>query len=215
MRHVRQARQFLEGNELSPFARLQAEMNMAADKMQFERAALLRDKLSPLLWLRERLDWLDQARLTHSFIYPVAGSDGVTLWYLLRRGRVVQSLVAPADDTSLRSTAVTIEQVYDRRAAADLPAIDQVDHVLLVLRCVPPNSPASVRLCSHRNKPCNNAGTDYQSEPGSLLPARVMAACQDRVLAVFFTLRMLPSAMRTNTTSRDRSPNAGKGPFGT
>ncbi|MFL5339714.1 MAG: GIY-YIG nuclease family protein [Gemmataceae bacterium] len=132
-RHVRQARQFLDGNDLSVIDRLQADMLAASEKMQFERAATLRDKLAPLLWLRERLDWLDEARLTHSFIYPVAGNEDLSLWYLIRRGRVVQAILAPCDDATREAATAAIQHVYDRRvAAADVPAVDQVDHVLLV-----------------------------------------------------------------------------------
>jgi len=132
-RHVRQARQFLEGRDLTSVKRLEAEMTAAAEKMQFEKAAALRDKLAPLLWLRDRLDWLDRARLTHSFIYPVTGPDGNALWYLIRRGRVIRSLPAPGDESSRQTASSIIEQTYDRRAtAADVPALDQVDHILLV-----------------------------------------------------------------------------------
>jgi excinuclease ABC subunit C len=131
--HVRQARRFLEGGDLTAVDRLRAAMTAAAEEMKFERAAALRDKLTPLEWVAERLGWLTQARRNHSFIYPVAGDEGVTLWYLIRRGRVLGSIPAPADANARKATAAVIEQTYDRRLiGADIPPADQVDHVLLV-----------------------------------------------------------------------------------
>src|SRR5260370_11062683 len=108
-------------------------MQKASTELQFEKAAALRDKIAPLSWVRERLNWLSKARHHHSFIYPLTGVDGVTLWYIIHRGRICRTVLAPTDDDSRRIAAEAIAAVYDRKNLADAIApVDQVDHVLFV-----------------------------------------------------------------------------------
>jgi excinuclease UvrABC nuclease subunit len=111
---------------------LEAEMNVAAEEMQFERAAALRDKLQPLLWLHQRLNGLTRARDQLSFIYPVQAA-GVEVWYFIRRGRVLAAIHAPQTDCQRASAAQLIEQTYfSKETIAKSSASFHIDHVLLV-----------------------------------------------------------------------------------
>lgn len=132
-KHVRAARAFLDGSDVAPLERLQKEMQAASDQLLFEKAAALRDKLTPLQWVRERLNWLSRARDHHSFIYPLRGADGETLWYIIHRGRICRAVAAPNDADTRRAAAEAIAAVYDRKNLAAAP-LDEVDHILLVAR---------------------------------------------------------------------------------
>jgi excinuclease ABC subunit C len=131
-RHVRAARAFLDGTDVAPLERLQKEMQTASDKLQFEKAAALRDKLTPLQWVRERLNWLSKARVHHSFVYPLKGADGETLWYVIHRGRICRAVLAPTTAETRRAAAEAIAAAYDGKNLAATAPIDEVDHVLLV-----------------------------------------------------------------------------------
>src|SRR5439155_23098476 len=124
-------RAFLDGTDTAPLDRLQKEMQTASDQLQFEKAATLRDKLTPLQWVRDRLNWLSRARVHHSFIYPLTGVDGETLWYLIHRGRICRAVAAPTDVDSRRAAAEAIAAAYDRKNLA-AASTDEVDHILLV-----------------------------------------------------------------------------------
>lgn len=82
------ARAFLDGRDDGPLAILRAEMDSASERLQFERAALLRDKVQRLEVLREQFLKLRYALETLSFSYTVKGSDGEERIYLIRRGCV-------------------------------------------------------------------------------------------------------------------------------
>ncbi len=86
---ARSARNFLAGADMGPLTWLQTAMTAAAGAQQFERAAVLRDKLETLSWLTTRLERLRHARAKMSFIYPVACGGGQPLWYLIHAGRTV------------------------------------------------------------------------------------------------------------------------------
>ena len=63
-------------------------MEGASERLEYERAALLRDKLRRLESLREQFHRLRFAVETLSFLYPVCGFAGEVRIYLIRRGRV-------------------------------------------------------------------------------------------------------------------------------
>jgi excinuclease ABC subunit C len=130
--HVEAALDFLHGKDGSPLEILEREMNAASAALQFERAANLRDRLDSLGWLAKHLDRLRQA-VRNSFVYPVAGMDGIETWYLIRHGLVRAAVPAPVDAASRRRARQRLEEVYDGGPlATDLPAPDEVDGVLLV-----------------------------------------------------------------------------------
>jgi excinuclease ABC subunit C len=93
---VRAARAFLAGTDATPLTTLERDMRAAATATQFERAATLRDRWEALHWLNRHLERLREA-MAHSFAYPVTGHDGMQLWYLIQRGRVVAAMPRPTD----------------------------------------------------------------------------------------------------------------------
>ncbi len=126
------ARGFLEGVDTSPLEILERDMHAAAAAMQFERAAALRDRWQALHWLTRHLARLREAG-EHSFVYPVAGREGTEVWYLIRRGRVAAALPKPADDTSRRSAAVLLAEVFAPGRVVPGPlSLAETDGVLLV-----------------------------------------------------------------------------------
>lgn len=128
---VRAAKRFLDGTDDRPLQDLRRQMQQASDAMQFERAGAIRDRLAELEWLWEKLNWLRQARKENTFVYPLTGPDGRTVWYLVHRGRVRGACYQPACSKSATAAHALMADVY----AVDLgPGVTpgQVDHVLLV-----------------------------------------------------------------------------------
>lgn len=128
---VRGAKRFLDGVDDRPIKELMAKMQEASATMQFERAAAIRDRLAHIEWLWEKLNWLRNARKENTFVYPLAGADGRTVWYLIHRGRVRGACFQPACADSAASTRALMEEVYNRDLGPGVTP-GQVDHVLLV-----------------------------------------------------------------------------------
>jgi excinuclease ABC subunit C len=120
--HVQAALDFLRGHDVTPLEQLDRAMTEAAAALEFERAAILRDRLDALDWLNTHLERLRQA-VTHSFVYPVEGHDGTTMHYLIRHGIVRAAVPAVTDEV--------LDAVY-RGNAAGPPGLDEIDSVLLV-----------------------------------------------------------------------------------
>jgi len=130
---VKQARAFLDGADDGPIETLRAEMARASERLEFERAASLRDKLHRLESLKEQFARLRFAVETLSFVYPVPGHDGADRLYLIRRGRVRAEADMPgsADDRSrLREL---IDQVFSpvERETTQIPT-HEIDELLLL-----------------------------------------------------------------------------------
>lgn len=121
-KQVRAARAFLTGQDRTLIEELEREMAEAAAGMQFERAAVLRDKLDQLLWLERCLTRLREAE-RHTFAYPVPGVRGGELWYAIHRGRVLAVVEKP--------DAELFGRIGRRRDFGPL-SLDEVDGVLLV-----------------------------------------------------------------------------------
>ena len=128
--HVHAALDFLRGKDTTPLDQLSREMEAAANTQEFERAAILRDRLESMQWLYDHLERLRQA-VTHSFVYPVEGHDGGCTWYLIRDGFVRTALPAPCGDASRSRIETTLDAVY-RPAAGGPPGLEEIDGVLLV-----------------------------------------------------------------------------------
>jgi excinuclease ABC subunit C len=89
------ARAFLEGRDDGPMERLYTEMTMASDRLEFERAGSLRDKLQRLENLRAQFERLRFAVEDLSFIYTVRGEKGQNRAYVIRNGVVRDERPAP------------------------------------------------------------------------------------------------------------------------
>jgi excinuclease ABC subunit C len=131
-RQVRSARAFLDGKDSKLLEALETEMHTAATNLQFERAVALRDKLVPLRWLHGRLAWLRDARQSLSFVYPIFGDDGRSLWYVIRRGQVQAVVNAPHNGPTRAAARKALADVFDRTAASGSQIADQMDSILLV-----------------------------------------------------------------------------------
>jgi excinuclease ABC subunit C len=74
---------------------LRAEMEASSERMEYERAGALRDKLRRLEALREQFLRFRFAVETLSFVYEVPGFEGDDRVYVIRRGRVCAELPSP------------------------------------------------------------------------------------------------------------------------
>jgi excinuclease ABC subunit C len=92
---VREARRFLEGRGHGPLRRLTEQMTAAAARMDFEYAALLRNRLERLRRFGEELTAFRGEVAALTFVYRVPGFRGADRLYLVRRGRVLDALPLP------------------------------------------------------------------------------------------------------------------------
>jgi len=110
---VNMARAFLEGIDDAPLEALRAEMLASSERMEFERAASLRDKLGRLEGLREQFIRFRFAVETLSFLYPVPGHDGDDRVYLIRRGRVRAERPAPRSAAERAELLALADDVFN------------------------------------------------------------------------------------------------------
>ena len=130
---VAMARGFLDGSDASPMERLRAEMLECSERLEFERAGRLRDKLSRLEGLREQFIRFRFAVETLSFVYAVPGHEGDDRVYLVRRGRVRHELPAPRSRGDRTTLASLCEEIFApaERESAGVPA-HEIDELLLM-----------------------------------------------------------------------------------
>lgn len=129
---VQRARAFLVGKDLAPLAQLHEQMLDAAGKEQFELAASLRDRWTVLTWLAERLQRARQARQEMSFVYPVAGCDGATCWYLIHGARTVGMMPEPRSKAERVTAVEKIRAVYHSKSGL-LDSYEHADSMMLVM----------------------------------------------------------------------------------
>ncbi len=130
----RAAKEFLDGTHDAPLAPLQAQMEASSDALDFERAAVMRDKIKRLESLREQFARIRFALESLSFTYAVKGEkpdDART--YLIRRGRVRDEFPTPRTAAERRALDHRVAQVLTQseRSSATVPG-HEVDEVLLV-----------------------------------------------------------------------------------
>jgi len=126
-------RGFLDGNDDAPMRRVRAEMEEASQSMEFERAAVLRDKLQRLEGLRKQFIKFRFAVETLSFVYTVPGHEGEDRVYLIRRGRVRGEYSVPRSEGERAKLLEMVENVFNPsdRDTAQVPA-HEVDELLLL-----------------------------------------------------------------------------------
>lgn len=129
---VRAAKAFLDGRDKSPLVELEARMKEASAALRFEQALAIRDRLLALKWVDDRLTFLRTARRGRSFVYPLAGPDGTTVWYLIHRGEVRAAVREPHDAASRVEAMKLIDDVFADRGPAARSDDRYVDSVLLV-----------------------------------------------------------------------------------
>ena len=130
---VRLARAFLDGADDGPLETLRREMAQSSKRLEFERAAALRDKLQRLEGLREQFLRLRFAIDTLSFVYPVPGHDGDDRVYLIRRGRVRAERAAPRSARERSGLRRLVDEIFGRaeRESSDVPT-HEIDELLLL-----------------------------------------------------------------------------------
>jgi excinuclease ABC subunit C len=126
-------RGFLDGDDDAPMELLRAEMQQASDQLDFERAAVLRDKLHRLEGLREQFIRFRFAVETLSFIYTVPGHEGDDRCYLIRRGRVRGEYAMPRSEQDRIRLLEMVDDVFNPadRDTAQVPS-HEVDELLLL-----------------------------------------------------------------------------------
>ena len=130
---VRLARAFLDGTDDAPMETLRRDMQASSDRLEFERAASLRDKVRRLEDLREQFIRFRFAVETLSFLYPVAGHGGDDRVYLIRRGRVRAEAPRPRSAPERRRLASLVAEVFEppERDSAQVPT-HEIDELLLL-----------------------------------------------------------------------------------
>ncbi len=109
---VELARRFLEGRADVPLAELRERMNRASAEMNFEYAALLRDRIERLRNFRDELVAFRGTMEDLSFVYRVPGFAGDDRIYLIRRGRIRRELRHPKGRAARARVARAIDEVY-------------------------------------------------------------------------------------------------------
>jgi excinuclease ABC subunit C len=134
-RAVDLARRFLEGQADAPLADLERQMGEAAGRLEFEYAALLRDRLERLRDFRDQLVAFRGAVEDLTFVYRVPGHGGDDRVYLVRRGRIRRELPHPKSRRARRAVARAVEEVFGEmdRGPGGLEPQDAAE-VLLVAR---------------------------------------------------------------------------------
>jgi excinuclease ABC subunit C len=127
------ARAFLEGTNDGPIAQLRAEMDACAARLNFERAAVLRDKLERLETLREMFARMRFAVETLSFTYAVPGHEGDDRVYVIRRGTVRAQTTAPRTARDRARLLAMVRDVFDppERTTGAVPT-HEIDELLLL-----------------------------------------------------------------------------------
>ena len=127
------ARAFLDGADDGPIQMLKSEMEAASDRLEFERAATLRDKLRRLQALRGQFARLRFAVETLSFVYTVPGFDGDDRIYLIRRGRVRAEGTRPQTVADATALLEAIGEVFgvDEPKTSQIPT-HEIDELLLI-----------------------------------------------------------------------------------
>ncbi len=127
------ARAFLDGVDDLPIEALRCDMEQAAERLEFERAAALRDKLRRLEGLREQFLHFRFAVESLSFVYTVPGHAGEDRTYVIRRGRIRAEMAAPASAPEQLQLATTARDVFGRveHAGAQIPT-HEIDELLLL-----------------------------------------------------------------------------------
>ncbi|MEP6729208.1 MAG: GIY-YIG nuclease family protein [bacterium] len=130
---VQMVRAFLDGTDDGPMHSLRNEMMAASERLEFERAGSLRDKVQRLEGLREQFIKFRFAVETLSFIYTVPGHEGDDRIYLIRRGRVRGEQTMPRSERDRARLLEMVEDVFSpvERDSAQVPS-HEVDELLLL-----------------------------------------------------------------------------------
>lgn len=124
---------FLEGAHDTPIATLRREMEASSDDLAYERAAVLRDKITRLESLQSQFARLRFAVESLSFMYTVPGFNEDDRVYVLNRGRVRAEFPAPRSTADRRALTARASELFApaERHGAPVPA-HEVDELMLL-----------------------------------------------------------------------------------
>jgi excinuclease ABC subunit C len=130
---VAMAKAFLDGSNDGPLEMLRGEMERLSGGMEFERAAVYRDKLERLEALRAQFGRLRFAVENLSFVYTVPGHEGEDRVYLIRRGVVRAELGKPRSTKDRRGMKQLVEDIFSQQVhpQAQVPT-HEIDELLLL-----------------------------------------------------------------------------------
>ena len=130
---VQAARTFLDGADDGPIEQLRRAMEEASERLEFERAGSLRDKVARLESLREQFARLRFAVETLSFVYTVRGHEGDDRLYLIRRGRVRAESPKPRTTRDRRLIRELVDSIFTptERESSSVPTYE-IDELLLL-----------------------------------------------------------------------------------
>lgn len=117
-KRLKVARAFLEARSRTPLDQLSQQQAIAADRLDFEYAARLRDRMARLERLQAHLAGFRGQAWQMNLVYPVVGFQKDHRIYLIRRGRLHSEMPRPATARGYRRAAKVVEQVF-RPALAD------------------------------------------------------------------------------------------------
>lgn len=127
------ARAFLDCTDDTPLETLRREMEASSQRLEFERAAALRDKMHRLEDLRVQFLRLRFGVESLSFVYTVPGHDGDDRVYLIRRGLVRAEHPVPRTPASRAALERAIAEVFapPERPTTRVPT-HEIDEMLLL-----------------------------------------------------------------------------------
>ncbi|CAN5745769.1 hypothetical protein BH23GEM9_BH23GEM9_11280 [soil metagenome] len=128
------ARRFLDGDADIPLTILGRRMAAAADRLQFEYAASLRDRMHQLDDARCELVSLRGMIDSLSFVYEVPGHDGDDRIYVIRRGSIREECRAPQTVGGRADLTERARRLLQRRETFSRVAPTQAAEILLLAR---------------------------------------------------------------------------------
>jgi excinuclease ABC subunit C len=161
---VERARAFLDGAQQPLLRQLAADMHASAERLEFERAAALRDRLERLQSLARRLQRFhaDVDRLT--LVYR--GEGDAPRLYLIRRGTVRADLAMPHDADGWSGLDTLLDRTYASDDPPEVPT-HALDEFALVARWFRAHPEA---LTTHAWRP-GTPRPDWLSPGGNPTPA--------------------------------------------
>lgn len=134
LHRIEEARQFLHGGVHSPLKLLKLRMQEAAERMQFEYAAQLRDRGMRLRDARAELVNLRDTFERLTFLYTVPGYRGNDWVYLIRKGRIERDWPAPANPAEEQKLLAEAQRIFNRRTGNGSVDARQVAEIMLIAR---------------------------------------------------------------------------------
>jgi excinuclease ABC subunit C len=132
--HVDLARRFLDGDADVPLTILRRRMAAASERLHFEYAAVLRDRMHRLEDARAELVQLRGFIESLSFVYQVPGYHGDDRVYIVHRGSIREENVAPRNAAELDALTERARTLLRRRTSPGRVGATQAAEILLLAR---------------------------------------------------------------------------------